>query len=599
MNATQATHRRFITSLITLLLVLSMTGSGHAAEVGPTQAQSFIVQGQSTTTAIRLVEQHGGTVTSRLDIVNGVGAQLTEAAKAALLAEPGITAITPNSIVTTAGRTPATDYPDVIGADLSWSEGATGTGVTVAVIDTGLAWHPGLLMDTRGKPKNRIVAWVDYVGGKKIPYDLNGHGTHIAGIIANAQKGADGEWNGVAPGVNLVGVRVLDKNGYGSYEQVIRGVQWVIKNKDRYNIRVMNMSLLASVQSPYWADPLNMAVMKAWQEGIVVVAAAGNSGPDPHSIMVPGNNPYIITVGAFTDNYTPTDWGDDYLAPFSAAGPTLDGFVKPDLLAPGAHMLAPVLPNATIVKNHTANWAGGLYFSMAGTSQSAAVVSGVAALMLSKQPGLTPDQVKYRLLTTALPWIEPDMTETPDTLYSMWQMGAGRVNAYDAVLSDSSESANYGLDITADLAGTQHFEGFSYYDPETQTYRLRDQFNNWTGAYGAWSGAYGAWSGAYGAWSGAYGAWSGAYGAWSGAYGAWSGAYGAWSGAYGAWSGAYGAWSGAYGAWSGGYQAWTGAEPWANSVFGQASFVERFLAGESPSTSSPSFIGQWVDEPAQ
>ncbi len=598
MEARQNLHRRIIALSVALLLILTLAGSVHAVKVGPTQAQSFIVQGQSTEAVTHLVEQHGGKVTSRLDIINGVGAELTEASKAALLAEPLIAAITANSIVATAGNAPATDYPDVIGADLAWNEGAMGKGVTVAVIDTGLTWHPGLLKSTDGKLANRIIGWVDFVGKSKMPVDPNGHGTHVAGIIANAEKGADGEWNGVAPGVKLVGVRVLNEDGYGSYEQVIQGVQWAIKNKARYNIRVMNLSLLSPVQSPYFADPLNQAVMKAWASGIVVVVAAGNGGPGPMSVMVPGNNPYVITVGAFTDNYTPADWSDDYIAPFSASGPTLDGFVKPDVVAPGAHIASPILPNAKLVRNHTANWMKGMYFSMAGTSQAAAVVSGVSALILSENPDLTPDQVKYRLQVTALPWIEKDTPEgeTPDTLYSMWQMGAGRVNAYDAVFTTDDNRANYGMDIQADLAGTNHYQGFSYYDQATGTYRLYGDFNSWNGAYGSWSGAYGSWSGAYGSWSGAYGSWSGAYGSWSGAYGSWSGAYGSWSGAYGSWSGAYGSWSGAYGSWSGGYQNWNGDEPWAGSLFAEAGFVKNFIEMKPPATGTSS-VGQWVEEP--
>lgn len=592
MKATSIHHRRFINGIIALLLLLGLVGSGQPA--GATSlAQSFIVQGQSTAAAARLVEHYGGKVTSRLDIVNGVGATLTEATAAALRAEPSIAAVTANSIVAKAGGVPATDYPDVTGATLCWDEGANGSGLTVAVVDTGLSRHPGLNKSTDGKNGDRIVAWVDFVDGANHPQDPNGHGTHIAGIIANTQVGPDDEWNGMAPGVNLAGVRVLNDEGYGTYEQVIQGIQWVIENKDEYGIRVMNLSLLSSVQSPYWADPLNQAVTRAWQAGIVVVVAAGNNGPDPMSISVPGNNPYAITVGAFTDNYTPEDWSDDYLTPFSAAGPTLDAFVKPDIIAPGAHMTAPMMPNTAVSRNHTANRVSANYFSMAGTSQSAAVVSGVAALMLSENPGLTPDQVKYRLQITALPWITADET---DTLYSVWQQGAGRLNAYDAVFGSVEGSANQGMDIAADLAGEQHYEGFSYYDAEAGQYRLRGDFSAWTGAYGAWSGAYGAWSGAYGAWSGAYGAWSGAYGAWSGAYGAWSGAYGAWSGAYGAWSGAYGAWSGAYGAWSGGYSAWSGSEPWDGTQFANESFVINFLSGVSPSITTSSSTGQWVEE---
>ena len=133
----------------------------------------------------------------------------------------------------------------------------------------------------------------------------------------------DGLYNGVAPDASLVVVKAFDRDGAGSYMDVIRGIDWVVPNKDAYDIRVLNLSFSAPPQSYYWDDPLNQAVMRAWEAGIVVVASAGNTGPDPMTVGVPGNVPYVITVGAMTDNYTPDDGTDDVLAAFSAAGPTV------------------------------------------------------------------------------------------------------------------------------------------------------------------------------------------------------------------------------------------------------------------------------------
>ncbi|RMF44535.1 MAG: hypothetical protein D6755_09065, partial [Anaerolineae bacterium] len=339
---------------------------------------------------------------------------------------------------------PATDAPDVIGANLAWQQGYDGSGVTVAVVDTGIAWqHPGLLLNTEGQI--RLVGWKDFVKHKRWPTDPNGHGTHVAGVIADSMVGADGEYNGVAPNVNLVAVRVLDKKGFGTYSRVLQGIQWVVDHKDDYNIKVMNLSLVSPVQSPYWADPLNQAVMQAWADGITVVVAAGNSGPSPMSIGVPGNNPYVITVGAFTDNYTPADWSDDYITPFSAAGPTLDGFVKPDVIAPGAHMVSTMLPKTYLDKHGQAQKVAPGYYWMAGTSQAAAVVSGMAALVLDAHPNLTPDEVKFRIQATAFPWVDPN---TGNAGYSIWQQGFGRVNAFDAVTSSEVDgfAANQGMD---------------------------------------------------------------------------------------------------------------------------------------------------------
>jgi serine protease AprX len=574
--------------LVSLVLSLAVVPVPAAPDVA-----SFIVQGSSTSVVASLVEQYGGRVTSHLDLIQGVGATLHPGLVARLLAEPEITAITRNGSVRLAdqgkgGRTPETDYPDVVGADVVWEGEAIGEGVTVAVVDTGIARHPGFVSSANGRQKNRIIGWADFVDPSRAPRDPNGHGTHIAGIIANAEVGPDGEWNGVAPGVNLVGVRVLDEKGFGSYEQVIQGIQWVIEHKDNLGIQIMNLSLVSPVQSPYWADPINQAAMQAWGSGITVVVAAGNNGPGPMSIAVPGNNPYVITVGGFTDNYTPKDWNDDYIAPFSAAGPTLDGFAKPDVVAPGGHIVSAMMPGSYIAKDHTANKVSPHYFSMAGTSQAAAVVSGIAALALSHNPGLTPDEIKFRIMYTSFPWID---LETTEALYSLWQQGAGRVNAPDAVFGEVSGTANYGMEIQEDLAGNIHYEGFSYYDTEMGQFRLRGEFNDWTGGYGAWAGEYDAWAGGYGAWAGGYGAWAGGYGAWAGGYGAWAGGYGAWAGGYGAWAGGYGAWAGGYGAWAGGYGAWA-------STFSDPIFAERFVNWRDDygtwSNSSVS-SGTWVD----
>ena len=596
-----------IAAAFVLFALVATPGTMAAASA---QGQSYIVEAQSAAAAAALVARYGGTVTSELDVINGVGATLAPEAAAALRAQPAITAVTANAEVRMVGdggdgqeeggldsKSPATDYPDVVGANVAWAKGVNGSGVTVAVVDTGVAKHRGIVRGIDGKFTNRLVAWQDFVDGRPQPFDPNGHGTHITGVIANSQVGADKEWNGVAPGVKLVEVRVLDQTGAGTYEHVIQGIQWVIKHKAEYNIRILNLSLVSTVQSPYWADPLDQAVMRAWASGLVVVAAAGNGGPAPMTVGVPANTPYVVTVGAFTDNFTPSNWNDDYIAPFSSAGPTLDGFTKPDVMAPGAHIVSTMLPNTYIAKNHEADRVANQYFSMAGTSQAAAVTTGVAALILSRNPGLSPDQVKYRLMQTAFPWVDPATTRAG---YSIWQQGAGRINAPDAVFAQVKGSANGGLDIRADLSGAKHFEGYSYYDAASGTFRLRGDFASWDGGYGAWSGGYGAWSGGYGAWSGGYGAWSGGYGAWSGGYGAWSGGYGAWSGGYGAWSGGYGAWSGGYGAWSGGYGAWSGSVPWAGSVFATPAFVQSFLAGVSPSAAAATtFLPKWVEEPTK
>jgi serine protease AprX len=544
------------------LLILAFAGSllgGCAAAQDQSPMESVIISGTDTQNVSQLVARYGGKVTSELDVIHGVAAEIPVSAEAQIRSEPGIRSVEPNgevkaehtpavAAIAPGGKVPATDYPDEVGADSVWAQGARGENVTVAVVDTGINPIQGLAKGFDRRHDNRIVGWVDFVEKSRKPTDPNGHGTHVAGIIGNSDTGSDREYNGVAPAVNLVSVRVLNREGSGTYETVLKGIDWVVKHQDEYQIRVMNLSLVGQTDAPYWADPLNIAVTQAWANGITVIVAAGNAGPDPLTIGAPGNNPYAVTVGAFTDHYTVADWNDDYITSFSSAGPTQDMFVKPDVVAPGAHIVSIMAPDSYIARQHEANKVQGQYFEMSGTSQSAAVVSGVVALMISQTPDLTPDQVKSRLLSTAFPWVDPT---TDEAIYSVWQQGAGRVNAVDATFSDSLDSANQGMDIQADLAGSEHYIGYTAFNPETGEYSLQGDYSLTSGKYGLWSGGYGLWSGGYGLWSGKYGLWSGKYGLWSGKYGLWSGGFGVWTGSYGLWSGKYGLWSGKYGLWSG------------------------------------------------
>ena len=337
-------------------------------------------------------------------------------------------------------------------------QASNGANVTIAFIDTGVAKSSQAYYRPDDQPRflagydaiqDQMLAWNDN-------YDESGHGSHVIGIAANPVKSSiERKFNGIAPYANLVSVKAFDGSGAGSYLDVIRGIDWVVANKDVHNIRVLNLSFSSTPQSYYWDDPLNQAVMRAWQAGIVVVASAGNDGPDAMTIGVPGNIPYIITVGAMSDNYTPKDGTDDILASFSAAGPTVEGFVKPEIVAPGGHMLSLMRPKARIAQDHPEFHDSKAYFMMSGTSQATAVTSGIAALMLQHDPTLTPDDVKCRLMSAA----NPAVNDNGNLAYSIFQQGAGLVNAYDAVYSTISGCANNGLDVDADLAGTAHFGG--------------------------------------------------------------------------------------------------------------------------------------------
>jgi serine protease AprX len=264
------------------------------------------------------------------------------------------------------------------------------------------------------------------------------------------------------------------------------------------------------------------------------------------SIGVPANNPYVITVGALTDAYTPTDLSDDYIPSFSAAGPTIEGFVKPDVVAPGGHIVGLMSDKSELGSEHSNSKVDKDYFTLTGTSMSAAQVSGVVALMLARNPNLTPDQVKYRLLASAIPAVTAD----GNPAYSIWQQGAGRVNAYKAVYGKYTRAANLGLDLAADLAGTQHFVGFTRWKPDTSEYYLVDADEQPIGDGYVWDGGV--------AWSEAY-TWGGGV-AWSEAYTLGGGV--AWSEAYTLGGGV--AWSEFY--FLGGGVAWSENDPWAQSA---------------------------------
>ena len=580
--------------LITVVALVAAAPGGAAPAVATTRV---IVRGASLESASGAVQACGGRVTDKIDIINAVVAEVPPANLGRLARTAGVLGVMPDRTVKTVGNSfsptatgndnATLEYAKVVGADQVWANGNLGQGITVATLDTGFDPTFVGLRATRGVSQDRHLAYYDAIANKtyessrllRSPRDPNGHGTHIAGIIGNSDK-EGGHYVGIAPGVNFVSVRVLDETGMGTYAAVLRGLNWLVQHKDQYNIRVLNMSMYATPVAPYWADPYNLAVMAAWKAGIVVIASAGNDGPEPLSVGVPGNTPYIITVGALTDNYTPSDFGDDYMPPFSAAGPTLDAFVKPDVIAPGAHVSSLMRNSSYLAQHYPENKIRGHYFKMSGTSMSAAVVSGIAALMLHEQPGLTPDQVKYRLSMTA----RPQFSEaTGEMAYSIWQQGAGRVWAPEAVSTDIQGAANQGMDIEADLAGTQHYEGWTDWNPETGEFEVRGD------GYATWSGGYATWSGGYASWSGGDTNWSGGYASWSGGYASWSGGYASWSGGYPSWSGRYASWSGGYASWSGGYASWSGNT---ESAAAAAAFVNL---QNVPSATAAIGINNWVE----
>jgi serine protease AprX len=229
-------------------------------------------------------------------------------------------------------------------------------------------------------------------------YDDNGHGTHVAGCIAS-----DGPvYRGVAPGANIIGVKVLNKLGSGVLSTVIEGVQWCIDNKDKLAIKVINMSLGSAARENYKEDPVCHAVEKAWKSGIVVCVAAGNEGPDPRTISSPGIHPDIITVGA-ADDKNSENFSDYEVAEFSSRGPTIDGLSKPDVVCPGTDIISLRSPGSLIDKQNKSARVGSEYIALSGTSMATPICAGIAALVLESDAALSPDDVKTILKQTARP----------------------------------------------------------------------------------------------------------------------------------------------------------------------------------------------------
>ncbi len=258
------------------------------------------------------------------------------------------------------------------------SMGVVGSGVCVAVIDTGIYPHLDFCMG-----HNRIVVFKDFVGGKSSPYDDNGHGTFVAGVLGGSGLVYNGKFKGVAPGCDLVILKALDKNGETQGVTILQAMQWIVDNKDTYNIKVVCMSFGSVPLSKN--DPLIAGVKVLWENGIIVVCAGGNDGPQPNTIKSPGACPSVITVGScdIIDSLE-----DVKVASFSSRGPAFD-FVKPDILAPGLEIIS------------TDN-SEKFYTQMTGTSVSTPFVAGMCALILGENPKLSPNFVKGLIMASAV-----------------------------------------------------------------------------------------------------------------------------------------------------------------------------------------------------
>jgi len=394
-----------------------------------------------TTAAERAVVRAGGAITHELPLIGGFSAKVPASDVPTIAKVPGVTTISldrPTHVQSAPGtynNLPSV-YKKVTNGSKLASSGGNGQGINIALIDTGVTALPDvagsivpITPDVSGLGQQPCLN----LAGDGTCNDLYGHGTFMAGIMVGNGSASAGKYVGMAPQAGIVSVKVAGATGASDVSTLIAALQWVVQNQAVYNIRVLNLSLGTDSTQPYAIDPLDYAAEKAWQAGIVVNVAASNRGPAAGTISDPANDPFVVTVGAIDDKGT-NGLNDDVLPNFTGRGPTAsDGLAKPDVVAPGAHIVSLAAPGASITTQFPSTMAAP-YRRGSGTSMSTAVVSGLEAQMLSLQPLLTPNRVKYMLTSTA----------HPDASSDLMSVGAGIVDG-SAALSAPAGVANVGV----------------------------------------------------------------------------------------------------------------------------------------------------------
>lgn len=473
--------RSLTTAIVALLLTASLTllgayssaqrsnagsvASESLTKVSPSLSQlaaehphrrvEVIVQATRGTSAASLhdrVRAAGGSAIREVRIINGLGAAMMTSQAARLAPDPMVRAVSLNAHVEKSG-TPVstmleTSFNASIRADKGWSSGYTGKGVGVAVIDTGIQ---GDLPDFRVSDTDstsRVIATAVVNPGASNANDSFGHGTHVAGLIAgngtNRPVGDPlrGKYAGSAPDANLIAVKVDDGHGSASVLDVVDGLQFVVDHKDRYNIRVANLSLRSTSAESYKTDPLDAAVEQAWFSGITVVAAAGNDGSAPDAVSyAPANDPYVITVGGVDDMGTQTT-GDDKLAIWSSRGATQDGVQKPDVVAPGAHLVSTIPPGSDYTSLCPTCVTDSAYFRVGGTSMAAGVLSGEVAQLVQKYPDWSPNQLRQAVLDRTRPVVEAYATQVTGSLVN----AKGKPVPLDSVITNTISNGEAAVD---------------------------------------------------------------------------------------------------------------------------------------------------------
>ncbi|MFT5222099.1 MAG: serine protease AprX [Glaciecola sp.] len=348
---------------------------------------------------MRVIDDAGGVIVADLPFVDGFATTIDSGLLDLLAARDDVIAVTANHEAVFQGSSAAAQggddfFDETIGAAALHEAGIDGSGVGIAVLDSGVAHVPTI--------DGRVIGGID-LSGENNGLDGVGHGTFIAGVAAgDGTSSPNGDFEGVAPGATIIPVKVGDENGV-SLLAVLQGLQWVHHNADAAGIDVLNMSFGTRSAQSHSVDPLNYAVQRLWADGIVVVVAAGNLGDDgAMSITKPADDPFVITVGS-SDSFGTIDRSDDTIPSFSSQGPTrADGINKPDIVAPGRSLVGPIAPGSNVDAMTEAHIADG-WVRASGTSFSSAVVSGAVALLVQAHPDWTPDQIKGAVVDSAAP----------------------------------------------------------------------------------------------------------------------------------------------------------------------------------------------------
>jgi serine protease AprX len=410
-----------------------------AAEASPGESFHVIVQTRATTTAklVGALKQAligepgaGDSVKREFTSIHGVAATLTgrQIVHLARHDRDGSIILVPDAPVFLTSLSTRQQWPHAARATDAWplvSEGLVAF-PAIAVVDSGI---DASLPDFG----SRVVEQVDLTTGvNNSPGDGRGHGTFVAAIAAGETQG----YAGAAPGARLVAIDVIDDAGMALTSDVIAACDWILANKDRLGIRVANLSLHSASRSSLFSSPLDRAVERLWFAGVVVVTSAGNYGVGVSQEIpaAPGNDPFVITVGAADIGGT-VSVQNDTAAPWSAFGHTLDGFAKPELSAPGRFMVAPLPSGSTLAGERSDRMVEPGYFQLSGTSFAAPVVAGAAAYLLGLHPDWTPDQVKGALMVST--------QETPSAVAG--SLGVGELDVRAAALAESPPNPNAAL----------------------------------------------------------------------------------------------------------------------------------------------------------